>query len=121
MVNNVICQIQMGSDFRKSVNARIARARNLLNINLKRNVRRDAYVDILVQKQREIAMHREREYQQLANDMFRRASNEESAQLVSQWKILGARYLELARQSPETGEKDARETRRHAEGLRIQA
>ena len=107
MVNNVICQMQMSSDFRKSVNACIARARNLLNINLKRNVRRDAYVAILVQKQREIAMHREREYQQLANDMFRRASNEESAQLVSQWKILGARYLELARQSPETGEKDA--------------
>ncbi len=85
----------MSSDFRKSVNACIARARNLLNINLKRNVRRDAYVDILVQKQREIAMHREREYQQLANDMFRRASNEESAQLVAQWKILGARYWNL--------------------------
>ena len=105
MVNNVICQMQMSSDFRKSVNACVAR--NLLNINLKRNVRRDAYVAILVQKQREIAMHREREYQQLANDMFRRASNEKSAQLVAQWKILGARYLELARQSPETGEKDA--------------
>ena len=95
----------MSSDFRTSENVCVAR--NLFKYQLKRNIRRDAYVAILVQKQRENAMHREREYQQLANDMFRRASNEESAQLVSQWKILGARYLELARQSPETGEKDA--------------
>jgi hypothetical protein len=52
-------------------------------------------------------MHREQEYRQMANNMFRRAANEESAQLVAQWKILGASYLELARQSPEGGEKDA--------------
>ena len=52
-------------------------------------------------------MNREQEYRQLADDMFRRAANEESAKLVAQWKILGARYLELARQSPEAGEKDA--------------
>ena len=44
MVNKLICQMQMGSDFRTSVNGV---ARNLLNINLKRNVRRDAYVAIL--------------------------------------------------------------------------
>jgi hypothetical protein len=51
-------------------------------------------------------MNREQEYRQLADDMFRRAANEESLELVAQWKILGARYLELARQSPATHHKD---------------
>ena len=51
-------------------------------------------------------MNREREYEELADNMFRRAANEESAQLVAQWKILGARYLEIAKQSPQAGEKN---------------
>jgi hypothetical protein len=44
-------------------------------------------------------MNREQEYRLLADDAFKRAVEEESAQLVAQWKILGARYLELADQS----------------------
>ena len=44
-------------------------------------------------------MRREDEYRQLANDVLRRASGEESAQLRAQWEILGARYMELANQS----------------------
>ena len=44
-------------------------------------------------------MKREDEYRQLANDVLRRASEEQSAQLRAQWEILGARYMELADQS----------------------
>lgn len=51
-------------------------------------------------------MNREKVYTQLANDVFRRAAEEESAQLIAQWKILGSRYLELADQANELGEKD---------------
>ena len=43
-------------------------------------------------------MARRQEYKQLANSAFKNAAEEESAQLMAQWKILGARYLELARQ-----------------------
>ena len=38
-------------------------------------------------------MSREGEYRQLADDMFRRAANEQNAQLEAQWKILGAKYV----------------------------
>jgi len=51
-------------------------------------------------------MSREREYRQLADDMFQRANNEECAELVAQWKILGARYLELAKQSGDRSDDD---------------
>ena len=44
-------------------------------------------------------MKREEEYKQLANDVWRGASEEQSAQLRAQWEILGARYMELADQS----------------------
>jgi uncharacterized protein YxeA len=44
-------------------------------------------------------MRREEEYKYLANSAFKHAAEEESAQLMAQWKILGARYLELAHQS----------------------
>ena len=36
-------------------------------------------------------MKREDEYRQLANDVLRRASEEQSAQMRAQWEILGAR------------------------------
>ena len=52
-------------------------------------------------------MSREGEYRQLADDMFRRAANEESAQLEAQWKILGTKYVAIAEQSPEADEKNA--------------
>jgi hypothetical protein len=44
-------------------------------------------------------MTREKEYWQLANSAFKNAAEEESAQIMAQWKILGSRYLELAVQS----------------------
>jgi hypothetical protein len=44
-------------------------------------------------------MRREEEYRRLANSAFKHASEEESAQLMAQWKILGARYLEFAHQA----------------------
>ena len=44
-------------------------------------------------------MKREDEYRQLAKDVLRRASEEQSAQMKAQWQILGARYMELADQS----------------------
>jgi len=47
-------------------------------------------------------MRRQDEYRQLANDVLRRASAEQSAQLKAQWEILGARYMELAEQSKVT-------------------
>jgi len=49
-------------------------------------------------------MKREDEYRQLANDVLRRASEEQSAQMRAQWEILGARYMELADQSKRTNE-----------------
>jgi hypothetical protein len=36
----------------------------------------------------------------------RRASEEQNAQLRAQWKILGARYMELADQSEDIDEND---------------
>jgi hypothetical protein len=51
-------------------------------------------------------MSREQEYRQLANSAFKQAAEEESAQLMAQWKILGARYLELAVQSKSIDEND---------------
>jgi hypothetical protein len=51
-------------------------------------------------------MTREQEYRQLANSAFKHAAEEESAQLMAQWKILGARYLELADQSEKIDESD---------------
>jgi hypothetical protein len=51
-------------------------------------------------------MGREQEYRQLANSAFKQAAEEESAQLMAQWKILGARYLELAVQSKSIAEND---------------
>ena len=52
-------------------------------------------------------MNREQEYRLLADNAFKRAVEEESAQLIAQWKILGAKYLELADQSKNI---DARDT-----------
>jgi hypothetical protein len=51
-------------------------------------------------------MSREDEYRQLANDAFKRAAEKESAQLTTQWKILAARYLELATQSKKITENN---------------
>jgi hypothetical protein len=50
-------------------------------------------------------MKREDEYRQLADDVLRRAGEEQSAQLRAQWEILGARYMELAGQS-KTNDED---------------
>ena len=44
-------------------------------------------------------MKREQEYWELANSAFKYAAEEESVLLMAQWKILGARYMELADQS----------------------
>jgi hypothetical protein len=41
-------------------------------------------------------MKREDEYRQLASDILQRASEEQSAILRAQWKILSASYIELA-------------------------
>jgi hypothetical protein len=49
-------------------------------------------------------MNRQQVYRQLANNAFKHA--EENAQLLAQWKILGARWLELAGQSNNTSKKD---------------
>ena len=51
-------------------------------------------------------MKREQEYRQLAADVFKRAGEEENAQLIAQWKILGSRYLELADQSKKIDEDE---------------
>jgi len=51
-------------------------------------------------------MNREQEYRQLASDVFKRASEEESVVLRAQWEILGARYLELADQSKRIDDND---------------
>jgi len=49
-------------------------------------------------------MARQKEYKRLANSAFKHAAEEESAQLMAQWKILGARFLELAKQSEKNDE-----------------
>jgi uncharacterized protein YxeA len=65
-------------------------------------------VGLMTQKNvREATMTREQEYRQLANSAFSQAAEEESAQLMAQWKILGARYLELADQSKKIDENEA--------------
>ena len=51
-------------------------------------------------------MNRQHVYRHLANNAFEHAAVEENAQLLAQWKILGARWLELAAQSKNTPEKD---------------
>ena len=50
-------------------------------------------------------MRREEEYRQLANDVWKRASEEQSAQLRAQWEILTASYTKLA-QSKKIDEND---------------
>jgi len=52
-------------------------------------------------------MKREDEYRQLAGDVLQRASEEQSAVLRAQWKILSASYVELAAQSKKVEENDA--------------
>jgi hypothetical protein len=42
----------------------------------------------------------------LADNAFKHAAEEENAQLLAQWKILGARWLELETQSKTTTTKD---------------
>jgi hypothetical protein len=51
-------------------------------------------------------MNRQHVYRHLANNAFEHAAVEENAQLLAQWKILGARWLELAVQSKDATEKD---------------
>jgi hypothetical protein len=51
-------------------------------------------------------MNRQQVYRQLANNAFEHAAEEENAQLLAQWKILGGRWLELAAQSKNATEKD---------------
>jgi uncharacterized protein YxeA len=71
------------------------------------NARKGSNVGLMTQKNvREATMTREQEYRQLANSAFSQAAEEESAQLMAQWKILGARYSELAHQSKKINEND---------------
>ena len=49
-------------------------------------------------------MEREKEYRQLADDVLKRASKEQSALMKAQWEILGARYTNLAEQSKKVAE-----------------
>jgi len=51
-------------------------------------------------------MKRQEEYEQLAENVRRRAAEEQSAQLRAQWEILAARYVELADQSKKVEEND---------------
>ena len=51
-------------------------------------------------------MKRQEEYKQLAENVRRRAAEEQSAQLRAQWEILAARYVELADQSKKIDEND---------------
>jgi len=53
-------------------------------------------------------MKRQEEYRQLADNVRRRAAEEQSAQLRAQWEILAARYVELADQSKKVEENDTR-------------
>ena len=48
----------------------------------------------------------DREQEQLSNNMFQRASDEESVVLKAQCEILGAQYLELAAHSKKIDEND---------------
>src|SRR5262245_24722439 len=57
-------------------------------------------------KNREVTVTRKQEYRQLAENVCHRAAEEENAQFAAQWRILGARYLELADQAKEPEEKD---------------
>jgi hypothetical protein len=52
-------------------------------------------------------MNREDEYRQLASDILQRASEEQSAVLRAQWKILSASYSELASPLKKIEESDA--------------
>ena len=54
-------------------------------------------------------MSREGEYRQLADDMFRRAANEQNAQLEAQWKILAPNTWRLL-SSPRKPMKGIRST-----------
>jgi hypothetical protein len=58
-------------------------------------------------------MNREQEYRLLADNAFTHAVEEDSAQLMAQWKILGARYLELADQSKRESTKTRFTVRSH--------
>jgi hypothetical protein len=49
-------------------------------------------------------MARRQEYKILTDNAFERASDEQSAQLQAQWKILGARYFYLSKQSEKNDE-----------------
>jgi hypothetical protein len=51
-------------------------------------------------------MNQQQVYRQLANNAFEHAAEEENAQLLAQWKILGGRWLELAAQAKNGAEKD---------------
>jgi hypothetical protein len=51
-------------------------------------------------------MNQQQVYRQLANNAFEHAAEEENAQLLAQWKILGGRWLELAAQAKTATEKD---------------
>jgi hypothetical protein len=44
-------------------------------------------------------MHREKEYNHLAQNALKRAGDEENAQLRAQWEILATTYVHLADQS----------------------
>jgi hypothetical protein len=44
-------------------------------------------------------MHREQEYKHLAQNVLKRAGDEENAQLRAQWEILATNYVHLADQS----------------------
>ena len=50
-------------------------------------------------------MNRQHVYRHLANNAFEHSAVEENAQLLAQWRILGARWLELAAKNNAT-EKD---------------
>jgi hypothetical protein len=56
-------------------------------------------------------MNQQQVYRQLA--AFKHAAEEENAQLLAQWKILGARWLELAGQSKTPLQKTSSKTRSH--------
>jgi hypothetical protein len=51
-------------------------------------------------------MKREQEYKKLADNVLKRAADEQNAQLKAEWEILAARYLELASQSKKIEEND---------------
>jgi hypothetical protein len=55
-----------------------------------------------VLKNEEVIMWREDEYTQLANNVRKRAGDEESAVMRAQWEILASTYVRLADQSAKT-------------------